>query len=283
MSAVSPSSPLPVVAAPTVATRVPARPRAARVESFAATSVGRRESNEDGILHLSAQGLFAVADGMGGYEGGEVASQIVVETLQQVYERLRADADATFPWRLDRDKTFEENLLLAAIRLANRGIIARRVGPLRDMGSTVVAMALGERSVVLAHVGDSRIYRLRGQELSAMTRDHSLYEEARAAGLADVMRSKRDCSFANVITRALGLADRAEPDVRTVEIERGDVFLLCSDGLSDPLPEERLAELLRGASGPGKTALKDATEALIRAAYDAGGRDNISAVVVRVL
>ncbi len=283
MSAASPSSPLPVVAAPTVATRAPARPRAARVESFAATSVGRRESNEDGILHLSAQGLFAVADGMGGYEGGEVASQIVVETLKEVYERLRADADATFPWRLDRDKTFEENLLLAAIRLANRGIIARRVGPLRDMGSTVVAMSLGERSVVLAHVGDSRIYRLRGEELKAMTRDHSLYEEARSAGLADVMRSKRDCSFANVITRALGLADRAEPDVCTVEIQAGDIFLLCSDGLSDPLPDGELAELLRAARQPGKNALKEATEALIRAAYDAGGRDNISAVVVRVL
>jgi len=283
MSAASPSSPLPVVAAPTVATRVPARGRLARVESFAATSVGRRESNEDGLLHLSAQGLFSVADGMGGYEGGEVASQIVVETLQQVYERLRADADATFPWRLDREKTLEENLLVAAIRLANRAIIARRVGPLRDMGSTVVAMVLGERSAVLAHVGDSRIYRLRGGQLSAMTRDHSLYEEARAAGFGDMMRSKRDCPYANVITRALGLAERAEPDVRTVDIERGDIFLLCSDGLSDPLPEEGLAELLRGAASSSKTALKDTTEALIRAAYDAGGRDNISAIVVRVL
>ncbi|HNN98477.1 MAG TPA: SpoIIE family protein phosphatase, partial [Pseudomonadota bacterium] len=84
-------------------------------------------------------------------------------------------------------------------------------------------------------------------------------------------------------TRALGLAERAEPDVRTVDIERGDIFLLCSDGLSDPLPEEGLAELLRGAASSSKTALKDTTEALIRAAYDAGGRDNISAIVVRVL
>lgn len=280
MSAVSPITPLPVV--PSVAVRAPSRPAPVKVQSFAATSVGRRESNEDGLLHLSAHGLFVVADGMGGYEGGEVASQIVVETLQQVYERLRADADATFPWRLDRDKTFEENLLVAAIRLANRNIIARRSGPLRDMGSTVVALAVSGRSVVLAHVGDSRIYRLRGDELAPMTRDHSLYEEARAAGLADSMRSKRECSFANVITRALGLADRAEPDVRTVEAEPGDVFLLCSDGLSDPLPDAKLAELLATARGDKTQAVQAATEALIQAAYDAGSRDNISAIVVRI-
>lgn len=280
MSAVSPITPLPVV--PAVAVRAPSRPAPVKVQSFAATSVGRRESNEDGLLHLSAHGLFVVADGMGGYEGGEVASQIVVETLQQVYERLRADADATFPWRLDRDKTFEENLLVAAIRLANRNIIARRSGLLRDMGSTVVALAVSGRSVVLAHVGDSRIYRLRGDALAPMTRDHSLYEEARAAGLADSMRSKRECSFANVITRALGLADRAEPDVRTVEAEPGDVFLLCSDGLSDPLPDAKLAELLATARRDKTQAVQAATEALIQAAYDAGSRDNISAIVVRI-
>lgn len=280
MSAVSPVTPLPVV--PAVSVRTPPRPAPAQVESFAATSVGRRESNEDGLLHLSAHGLFVVADGMGGYEGGEVASQIVVETMQQVYERLRADADATFPWRLDRDKSFEENLLVAAIRLANRNIIARRTGPLRDMGSTVVALALAGRNIVLGHVGDSRIYRLRGDGLEAMTRDHSLYEEARAAGLADTMRSKRDCSFANVITRALGLGDRAEPDVRTVAAEPGDIFLLCSDGLSDPLTDEALTSLLAKARGGGSAAIQQTTEALIQAAYDAGSRDNISAIVVRV-
>lgn len=281
MSAVSPITPLPVV--PAVAVRTPSRPAPIRVQSFAATSVGRRESNEDGLLHLSSHGLFVVADGMGGYEGGEVASQIVIETMQQVYERLRADADATFPWRLDRDKTFEENLLVAAIRLANRNIIARRTGPLRDMGSTVVALSVSGRSITLAHVGDSRIYRLRGTELSQMTRDHSLYEEARAAGLADSLRSKRECSFANVITRALGLADRAEPDVRTVEAEPGDIFLLCSDGLSDPLPDSALAGLLGQAHGDQPKAVQNATEALIQAAFDAGSRDNISAIVVRVL
>ena len=104
----------------------------------------------------------------------------------------------------------------------------------------------------------------------------------RAQRLCDMMRSKRDCPYANVITRALGLAERAEPDCAP-SISTRRRFLLCSDGLSDPLPEEKLAELLRGAAASDKNALKDTTEALIRAAYDAGGRDNISAIVVRVL
>ena len=110
----------------------------------------------------------------------------------------------------------------------------------------------------------------------------ALFEEARAAGLS-TMQSKRDCSFANVITRALGIAERAEPDVCTVETQPGDLLLLCSDGLSDPLSEPRIAELLKAARAPGDQALAIATEGLVQAAYDAGGRDNISAIVVQVL
>lgn len=281
--------PSPIVSVP-VAAQVPVRaaahapPRGAApaCRSCAVTHVGRRESNEDSLLHQPEQGLFVVADGMGGYEGGEVASQIVVDTVGEVYERLRADREATFPWRLEREKSFAENLLLAALRLSNRAIVERRTGRLRDMGSTVVAVCLGIHNAVVAHVGDSRIYRLRGSELTALTRDHSLFEEARAAGLS-TMQSKRDCSFANVITRALGIAERAEPDVCTVETQPGDLLLLCSDGLSDPLSEPRIAELLKAARAPGDQALAIATEGLVQAAYDAGGRDNISAIVVQVL
>jgi serine/threonine protein phosphatase PrpC len=252
------------------------------VQSAALSSVGRRDNNEDAVLHAPELGLFAVADGMGGYEGGEVASQLAIVALEETYRRMRNDTEATFPWRLDGDKTLEENLLVAALRLANRAIVSQRTGRLRDMGSTVVALALCESGVVIAHVGDSRIYRLRGGELTQLTVDHSLFEEVRRSGIETAMRSKRDCSFANVITRALGLPDRAEPEVRTLPVESGDLFLLCSDGFSDPLPDAEIEKLLRDAVADGGALHKNAATKIVAAAYEAGSKDNISALLVQV-
>lgn len=254
-----------------------------RFESFAFSHMGRRGNNEDALLHQPGLGVFGVADGMGGYEGGEVASQLVVETLDALYRRFRADPEATFPGRPDRKKTLEENQLLAAIFLAHQAVRQRRIGKLRDMGSTVVALSLPkERSqAVIGHVGDSRIYRLRRDTLAPLTRDHSLYEDLKAAGGALEMQSKRECPFANVITRAIGISESAEPDVATVPVQPGDLFLLCSDGLSDPLLEPEIARIL--AAGKAHGALGRATERLVQAAYDAGSRDNITAVTVHVL
>jgi serine/threonine protein phosphatase PrpC len=254
-----------------------------RFESCAFTDTGRRGNNEDAHLHEPALGVFGVADGMGGYAGGEIASQLVVETLEALYRRFRGDPEATFPSKLDPKRSFDENQLAVAIRLAHKAVLAHRVGELRDMGSTLVAMALrpGRPEAVIAHVGDSRIYRLRDGRFEALTRDHSLLEDLRKAGGATEMQSKADCPFANLITRALGLDDHAEPEVTTVDVRPGDIFLLCSDGLSDPLPEPKMAQILAGVSDrPG--SVQRATEHLVRAAYEAGGKDNITAVTVRV-
>jgi PPM family protein phosphatase len=254
-----------------------------RFESFAFTSTGRRGNNEDSHLHEPALGVFGVADGMGGYAGGEIASQLVVETLEALYRRFRRDPEATFPLRFDPRKSFEENQLIVAIRLAHSAVCAHRVGQLADMGSTVVALALrpGRQQAVIGHVGDSRLYRLRGGNLDQMTCDHSLLEDLRRAGGATEMPSKRECPFANLITRAVGLENHCEPDVTTVNVKPGDLYLLCSDGLSDPLTEPRMAEILGQASErPG--GLQLVTEQLVKAAFDAGSKDNITAVTLRM-
>ncbi len=240
------------------------------VDAAAATHVGRRENNEDAYLLDAGHAVFAVADGMGGYHGGEVASALVVEGIERFVAQNADDAEATWPWGLEPGRSFVENLLAVAIRLANQRVIARRTGVLAQMGSTVVAVALDGRDAVLAHVGDSRIYRLREGELEALTRDHSLVEELRALG-----RIERPEGIGHVITRAIGFSPDTRPELRVERVEPGDVLLLCSDGLSDPLDDEAIA---RGLSC--KTA-EAACRELVAAAYAAGGTDNITAVVLR--
>lgn len=257
-----------------------------RIQSSAYSDVGRRSNNEDSHLVAPELGVFAVADGMGGYEGGEIASRTAVDTLRAFYQRHHDDADATFPFRLDRSRTLDENMLCAAVRLAHRAIAARRVGRLHSMGSTVAALSVDQAAsrATLAHVGDSRIYRLRGGRLEQLTRDHSLYEEVRAAGLHS--GSKKDFAYPNVITRALGLGEQAEPDVTTVAVQPGDVFLLCSDGLTEPFDEAALLDVLRAAPGAQEAADPagegDSAQILVEAALAAGSKDNITAVVLKV-
>ncbi|MFL5348527.1 MAG: PP2C family protein-serine/threonine phosphatase [Hyalangium sp.] len=244
-----------------------------RIESAGQTHVGRRAHNEDAYCVRPELGLFVVADGLGGQAGGEVASRCVVDAFEEFGERLVMDPEATWPDKLNPQLSREENLLAACTSMAQRTVLSRRMGYLRDMGSTVVALALGEKEGAVAHVGDSRLYRLRGGELEALTRDHSVTEELRAAGLAPPPRGQS--AFGHIITRALG-TERSEPTVTRLELRPGDVFLLCSDGLYEPLGPELIAE------GLAKPSLKEACDFLVTGAFDAGGRDNITAVVVRV-
>lgn len=248
-----------------------------RILSSAYSDVGRRSNNEDCHLAAPELGLFAVADGMGGYEGGEVASHLAIDTLRDFFQRHHDDKDATFPFKLDRALTLDENMLCAAVRLAHRAIAARRSGRLHAMGSTVAAVFLDAAAAraTIGHVGDSRIYRLRDGTLEPLTRDHSLYEEVRAAGLHS--GSKKDFAYPNVITRALGLGDKSEPEVTTVAVKPGDLFLICSDGLTEPLDDSTLLEALRGAEAA------EAAQLLVEAAFSAGSRDNITAVVLQVV
>lgn len=243
------------------------------IDFAAATHPGRRPNNEDAFCTAPELGLFAVADGLGGYEGGEIASTLAVRTLEAFLRAQRRDAEGTWPCAMQRRLSHDENLVRAGVLLAHREICARRHEQLSMMGSTLAAMVLTGGDVVVAHVGDSRVYRLRGDELCQLTRDHSVHAELVAAG-AEVP-PREQFAYRHHITRALGL-ERAVPDVSTQRAEPGDVFLLCSDGLYEPLPLDRLSGLLAERSA------RRACDALVAEAYGRGGTDNITAVVVRV-
>ena len=240
-----------------------------QLDAFALTIAGRRSNNEDAICARPDLGLFVVADGLGGYDGGEIASSLAVESICELVRRTASDNDVTWPYKIDPQRSIMENEIVVATRLAGDRIAARREGILEQMGSTVALVRFEHDRVVIGHVGDSRVYRLRGGELAQLTIDHSLVSQMIASGMSP------DASFPwrHVITRALGMPS-CEPDVSTETVMPGDVFLLCSDGLYEPLSNTAMAALL---DAPPEIAAR----ALIDAAYAAGSRDNISAIVIR--
>lgn len=241
------------------------------VTAAALTHVGRRTNNEDAMCTAPALGLYIVADGLGGYDGGEVASSLAIGAMCEFIARQQRDPEATWPSREDPDRTYDESLLGAAARVAHKEIVARRAGELRGMASTVVATLVKEDRLVVAHVGDSRLYRLRKGQLEVLTRDHSFFNELQSLG-AEFERAS--FPYKNQITRALGLDGANAPDVATYDVEPGDTFLLCSDGLYDPLDEARLRSAL-------ELEPQEACAQLVRDAYEAGGTDNITGVVLR--
>lgn len=245
------------------------------LQTFGATTVGRRSNNEDGWLHDRALGLTVVSDGMGGYEGGEIASALTLEAMRDFIARNRRDPEGTWPEKPDKARSWTENVLAAAAHAANRAIFSRREGRLAQMGATVVAALVDCERIAIAHLGDSRAYRLHDGALTQITRDHSAWEELRASGLQ--VADRGNYLHKNFITRALGIEPRAKPDVSLHGLERGDTWLLCSDGLFDPLPEEAIARLLALRSP------QEACEALMECSYAAGSTDNITAVVLRAI
>ena len=245
-----------------------------QLEGSARSIAGRRANNEDACCAEPGLGLFAVADGMGGYEGGEVASQLVIATLLELFWRTAEDEEVTLPFALDPRLGIGENLARVAVRAAHEEVVARRIGRLASMGSTVAALVVRDGKAIVAHVGDSRVYRLRGGELRQLTADHSLYAEMQRSG-AEVP-ARENCGYLNVITRAVGLTGGSRPDLASEEVRAGDVYLLCTDGLTEGLDDARIAALL----GEGTPA--QACEALVAEAIERGSRDNVTAVVVRV-
>jgi PPM family protein phosphatase len=230
-----------------------------------ATNVGRvRPNNEDHFLARPESDLFAVADGMGGHSGGEIASQIACETVGDAYDEHTVDG------------------LIDAIEHANAAVHEAGAGnpELTGMGTTVVALALvehdDEATVAIANVGDSRCYRYADGELDQITSDHSL--------VADLVRegslSPEEAAVhpqRNIVTRVLGVHDAVPVDVFAVDPRAGDRYVLCSDGLFNEVPERTIAAVLRRVHDPA-----DAVDELIRLALDGGGRDNITVVVVDV-
>jgi PPM family protein phosphatase len=226
------------------------------------TDTGRqRNANEDSLFTRAP--LFVVADGMGGAQAGEVASKTAAESFDR-------ELPASPP----------EQLLRETIEAANRTIHerARRDPELAGMGTTITAAILDPESeeVAIGHVGDSRAYRLRGGRFERLTRDHSLVEEMRRKGqLTDAQAE--DHPQRSIITRALGPEPEVDVDVQTVPAQAGDVFLICSDGLTTMLGDEQIGRLLARA-----TSMESAVRALVDEANRAGGRDNITVIAFRL-
>jgi serine/threonine protein phosphatase PrpC len=251
---------------------------ALRIEVAGETNVGmKRTHNEDNFSIVEDSGLYIVADGMGGHASGEIASKMAVDAMREFFALTANDPERTWPYKMDRSKGYEENRLVTGVKLANLRIFesAQRNPKQRGMGTTIVALFAVEDSVYLAHVGDSRIYRLRDGRLEQLTEDHSL--------LNDYIKMKRltadeiaNFPHKNVIVRALGMKDTVKVDTRLEQPRAGDVYLLCSDGLSGPVSDADMLDILDGTR-----KLQDATARLIAKANDNGGPDNVTVVLVR--
>lgn len=245
------------------------------------TDVGRqRRHNEDNVLVKPELGLYVVADGMGGHNAGDVASKLTTTSLQNFFEATKTGSE--IPSELIESSgpaDVDARRIVAAVKKANRDVftISSTHSQHHGMGSTVVALHIGEPGKVhVAHVGDSRCYRVRDGKIEQLTRDHSLINDA-----IDLKPDLTDEELArlpkNIITRALGMKDQVKVDIRTEETRPGDLFLLCSDGLSGMISDRQMLEVLSVTDDPA-----EACELLIAEANDAGGNDNISALLVRI-
>ncbi|HEX4363120.1 MAG TPA: Stp1/IreP family PP2C-type Ser/Thr phosphatase [Solirubrobacteraceae bacterium] len=229
-------------------------------DHFSHSDTGRaRRANED--AYYARAPVFVVADGMGGAQAGEVASRMAIEAFEKA-----PDGAA---------EVSGEELLVARVRDANARIhaLSEAEQDRAGMGTTITAVHVGEHDVAVAHVGDSRAYRLRGETFERLTEDHSLVEEMRRRGQLTAQEADEHPQR-SIITRALGPEPDVLVDTRSWRGAAGDVFLLCSDGLTSMVPELQIGEILRGAE-----SLRTAGRELIDAANEAGGRDNITVVL----
>jgi serine/threonine protein phosphatase PrpC len=241
------------------------------------TDIGQREHNEDHVLLRPELGLFLLADGAGGHNAGNVASALATTSVANRFESS-ATALADRPEVDDLGLFTVARRLAAAIRRANEEVIevAKRTEKYHGMGTTIAALAFSADGdmVHVAHVGDSRCYRLRAGLLEALTVDHSL--------VVDVLETYPDTDDEvlrrvprNVVTRALGMEETVRVSVRSLRVVVGDRYLLCSDGLTDALPDARIEEILRASRTPDEHV-----RALLGASLAAGAKDNVAAVVV---
>jgi protein phosphatase len=248
------------------------------IEAIGHTDRGlKRTDNEDCYYVLEEQRLYLVADGMGGHASGEVASRMAVETIANFFRATGEDEELTWPFKMEKGRRYEENRLVTGIKLANLRIFeAQQRDPVyRGMGTTIASAFFANGGVYLGHVGDSRIYRVRDGEIALLTEDHSL--------LNDYIKMKKltreeieNFPHKNVIVRALGMRETVQVDVSYEHPKDGDVYLLCSDGLSGMVGEADMLRVLKEAPD-----LDAAAKRLVELANEAGGIDNITVLVAK--
>ena len=249
-----------------------------RFEAFARTDAGPvRENNEDSMLIDLEAGLFVVADGMGGHASGEVASEIAVHTVKEILLGGQDPEETRLNRPLEEEESIRERLRYgmnqASVRIRQK---AFQNPEHRGMGTTLTVLLIDDDIAHFSHVGDSRLYLFRDGQLRRLTRDHTVVQNEIDAGrlspeLARIVPHK------NILTQSVGYHGTVDPDTATRPVDVGDIFLLCSDGLTDPLDDKYLGEIFQ------RTPFEDLAEELVQQALDNDTEDNVTVVVVKVL
>jgi len=249
------------------------------IEAFGHSDVGRRRKlNEDNFVVDVDTSLYAVCDGMGGHNAGEVASKMAIETLESFIQKSHNEKEITWPYGLETELSFDGNRLKTAIKLANKRVYkaADNREDYTGMGTTVVAALVSGNVATLGSAGDSRCYLFRDGQIRQLTRDDSWVSAAWTEGILTSDEIDKH-PLRNVITKAVGAKDNIEIDVVEHEMVPGDVIMLCSDGLHAMMNDEQILRVVT----PFPESLEKAAFKLIDAANNAGGKDNVSVVLVR--
>ena len=238
-----------------------------------------RDHNEDSVFSDSDYGLAVLADGMGGYNAGEVASRIATTLLPEELKKAFSDR-GYLGMEKTEERTYAYRCLQEKIQLTNKAIFdaATSEDGYAGMGTTLVAAHFYDNRLTVAHIGDSRLYRLRGDEFKTLTRDHSLLQEQIDCGLL-TEEEARFSQHKNLVTRALGVDSEVEVEISEHPVYPNDIYLLCSDGLNDMVSREDMQMTLQSLNGDMSLAAAQ----LVQMANDNGGRDNVSVILVKVL
>lgn len=250
------------------------------IEAFGITDVGRRRKvNEDAFVQDDGRGFYAVCDGMGGHNAGEVASRMSVDTMASFIDMTHEQAleDIAWPFGAEPGYTLDANRLRSAIRLANARVSqsSHEREDYAGMGTTVVALLTNGSTATVAWAGDSRCYLMRDGVLSLLTRDDSWVSAACSEGILSAEEIERH-PMRNIITKAIGAGETIEPAIEEAQLAPGDCLLLCTDGLHAMISDEAIHRVWSSAAG-----IEEAGIRLIDAANEAGGRDNVTVVLLR--
>ena len=237
-----------------------------------------RSHNEDAVFGSAEHGLVILADGMGGYNAGEVASGMATTHLANSLTALVPGAKLQDIHR-ETGKRIAHKHLIDEVAAANHSIYqaAQSQAQFAGMGTTLVMAWFYDNLVTVAHIGDSRLYRLRGEEFQQITRDHSLLQEQIDSGMITPEEAKYSQNK-NLVTRAVGVDPEVDAEIHDYDVEPGDIYLLCSDGLNDMVDDEEIALTLQALSAN----LELAADQLVQMANDNGGKDNISVILVKI-
>jgi PPM family protein phosphatase len=254
-----------------------------RLMAAGLTNVGmKRTHNEDNHVIVMEENLFVVADGMGGHASGEVASEIAVTSISEFFRTTSADEEQTWPYKEEMGLRYEENRLVAGIKLANRRIFETAQADVRKrgMGTTIVGALFTSSGAYVGHCGDSRAYRWRNEKLDQLTEDHSLLNEMQRNHKLTPEEIEH-FPQKNVILRALGMKDTVQVDVSRMEPMTNDIYLLCSDGLSGMIKDEDICEIVTSCQRVDANDIDTLCRKLIDTANVNGGTDNVTCIVVK--